>query len=75
MTLEIRSTDDLCSIAAAGGGFRLNVGIRSAQDLREIAASAVAGNARLIFTGIAVRTTLELRDIAAAGQGHVSFEN
>jgi hypothetical protein len=40
MSLETTSSEDLRSIAAAGGGFRLNAKVRRTEDLRMIAAAA-----------------------------------
>lgn len=70
---ENRTREDLAMIAAAGGGFEINVGARSADDLAMIAAAASRTGARLIFRGVANRQADDLARIAAAGKGCVMF--
>ena len=72
--MQMRTTNDLIRIAAAGGGFRLDCAMRTTNDLIQIAAAASHGNARIIFSGLSMRTTNDLIQIAAAGKGSVSFE-
>ncbi|MDP9648411.1 MULTISPECIES: hypothetical protein [Paraburkholderia] len=74
MAFEALLTDDLVRIAAAGGGFRLQAGVRATEDLVRIAAAGSRHNARLIFVGLGARTTDDIVRISAAGKGGVFFE-
>lgn len=71
--MELRTTEDLARIAAAGGGFKLNASGRSTDELARIAAAG-KGVARITFTGLEARSTSDLARIAAAGKGSVCFE-
>lgn len=71
---ELRSVEDLMKIASAGGGFRLDAGMRTTEDLMKIAYCAKGSGARLTFTNMAHRQTHDLMRIASAGGGSVSFE-
>ena len=72
--MDLRPTDDLVRIAAAGGGFRLEVGLRPIDDLVRIAAAARNHHARLVFASVGLMSTDDLVRIAAAGDGAVVFE-
>jgi hypothetical protein len=71
---DYRSTEDLMKIAAFGGGFTINGGPRSTEDLMKIAARSATKGARITFTGMGSRTTEELIQIAALGQGCIVFD-
>jgi hypothetical protein len=73
MAFELKQTSELVSIAAAGGGFDINVSLRPTPDLVAIAGAAKRGNARLIFRGLHLRQHSELVSIASAGGGAVTF--
>ena len=70
---EMKSTDDLIRIAAAGGGFEIKAGLRSTNDLIRIAAAASNHKSRLVFRGCGLKATDDLIRIAAAGKGAVMF--
>ena len=74
MSFENTSTDDLIRIAAAGGGFRLDVADRPADELVRIAAAASDWGVRLLFAGVSSRSTDDLVRIADAGEGCAEFE-
>jgi hypothetical protein len=71
---EMRSTDELVRIAAAGGGFYLKASVRPTLDLVRIAAAAAQG-ARIHFSGLGMRPTDEIVRIAAAGKGSIVFDD
>lgn len=70
---EYWHTNDIVRLAAAGGGFEIDVGTRSIEDLVRIAAAAGTNRSRVVFRGLTVRHLDELVRIAAAGKGCVSF--
>lgn len=74
MNFQLRSTNDLVRIAAAGGGFHLDASLRSTDDLVRIAAAASTHGARVTFSGLKLRSTDDLVRIAAAGKGAVVLE-
>lgn len=74
MSFEQRSTIELVQIATAGGGFRLDAGLRSTLELAQIATAASKAGARVTFAGLNLRSTIELVQIATAGRGSVVFE-
>jgi DNA replication protein len=74
MSFELRSTNDLVRIAAAGGGFILDAALRSTDDLVRIAAAASTHGARVTFSGLKLRSTDDLVRISAAGKGAVMLE-
>lgn len=74
MSFELRSTNDLVRIAAAGGGFILDASLRSTDDLVRIAAAASMHGARVTFSGLKLRSTDDLVRISAAGKGAVVLE-
>lgn len=74
MSFELKSTDELVRIAAAGGGFVLAASLKSTDDLVRIAAAASHKGARVTFTGLKLKSTDELVRIGAAGQGCVVLE-
>ena len=67
-------TQELVSIASAGGGMRLKATMRTTTDLVSIAAAASKHQATLIITDVDMRRTDELVSIASAGKGCVMFE-
>ena len=73
MGFELRTTDDLVRIAAAGGGFTLKASLRKTEDLVRIAAAASTKGARVRFTGLSLRSTDDLVRIGAAGKGCVEL--
>jgi len=75
MAFEIRPTEDLVRIMAAGGGFRINAEARASSDLVRIATAAVKGGGQLALIGMNTRRIEDIVDIALAGKGHVSFED
>ena len=75
MSFELRMVEDLIQIAAAGGGFRLDAGLRRTEDLVTIAAAASRSGARVTFAGLKLRPTTQLIQIAAAGKGCVFLED
>jgi len=71
---ELRTTEDIIRIAAAGGGFTLRATLRPTNDLIRIAAAASSKGARITFTGLKLRPTNDIIQIASAGKGSVVFE-
>lgn len=74
MSLSMKTTDELIKIATAGGGFVLEAGRRTTEELVRIAGAARHSGATVIFKNMAVRKTNDLAKIAAAGKGRVIFE-
>lgn len=70
---NLKTTNDLVRIAAAGGGFFLDASLRPTDDLVRIAAAGSNNGARLVFQGMALRPPNDLVRIAAAGRGCVQF--
>lgn len=62
----MKTTDQLCRIAAAGGEIEMNASTLTIDQLCRIAA-ALQDNKRLILHGIDTKTTDQLCRIAAAG--------
>jgi hypothetical protein len=75
LMFEMRTTDDIVRIAAAGGGMRLDCSKRTTEDIVRVAAAASMSNARLTLTGLGMRTTDDLVRIAAAGKGSVFYDS
>lgn len=75
MSFRARQTNDLVRIAAAGGGFRINLAARQTDDLVRIAAAAGQSGAKIVLLGMVARPTDDLVRIAAAGKGNVQFED
>ena len=71
---ELKPTNELVQIAAAGGGFRIKVNVKPTTDLVQIAAAASKTGAHIIFIGLKTRPQDELVQIAAAGKGCVFFD-
>ncbi|HEV2159562.1 hypothetical protein [Bradyrhizobium sp.] len=71
---EQRSVEDLMKIATAGGGFKMDASKRSTEDLMKIAYCSKTSGARLTFTNMGHRQTIDLMKIASSGGGTVSFE-
>ena len=69
-----RTTDELMRIAGAGGGFTLDAGSKSLEDLIKIAAASEYGKATVHIKNCGSFETLDLIKIAAAGGGHVDFD-
>jgi RecA/RadA recombinase len=74
MGLAMKKTDELIKIASAGGGFAMDGGRRTTDELAKIAAAAKRSGATVIFRNMVVRKTEDLMRIATAGKGHVIFE-
>ena len=74
MSFELKPTNELVQIAVAGGGFRLDAGLRSTPELVQIAVAAKSSGARITFAGLSLRPTHELVQIAVAGKGVVILE-
>lgn len=71
--IEDRTTEDLRTIAMAGGGLEIDGSAYSTDDLRAIAMAGSAAACRLIIHNSKSKTTMELREIAMAGKGRVIF--
>ncbi|WP_156820518.1 hypothetical protein [Thioalkalivibrio thiocyanodenitrificans] len=69
-----KSTTDLRSIAAAGGGMIIDAENYSTTDLRSIASAASNKQAQIVITNAGKKSTTDLRSIAAAGNGCVVFD-
>ena len=74
MSFELKPTNELVQIAAAGGGFRLDSSLRPTHELVQIAAAARTSGAQVTFAGLSLRPTYELIQIASAGKGIVILE-
>jgi len=57
MSQDHRTTDELMQIAASGGGFTINGGTRSVDDLARIAGRAGSSGARVTFTNMSTIAT------------------
>lgn len=75
MSLQAKTTSELVSIAAAGGGFNLNASNKTTSELVRIAAAGSTSGAQLTFTGLNNKTTSELVRIGAAGKGCTVLED
>ena len=73
MSHDYRTTQDLIRIASHGGGFTINGGTRSVEDLIKIAAAGSSTRARITFTNMSAMKVDELIRIGAAGNGSVEF--
>jgi hypothetical protein len=73
MGFRMKTTDELIKIAGAGGGFVLEAGRRSTDELVRIATAAKWSGATVIFMNVAMRKTDDLAKIAASAKGHVIF--
>lgn len=69
-----KSTAELRSIAAAGGGMIIDSSKHSTAELRSIAAAASNKQAQIVITSADKKPTADLRSIAAAGNGCVVFD-
>lgn len=67
-----RTTEELCEIAKAGGSLILHADVRPTEDLVAIAHSLFHG-ANLTLEGMMSRPTSDMRSIAAAAPGRVTF--
>lgn len=74
MGLGMKKTEELIKIASTGGGFALEAGRRTTDELTKIATAAKRSGATVTFRNMAVRKTDDLVRIAAAGKGHVVFD-
>lgn len=70
---ETRQTFEAVQVAAAGGGFSMNASVKQTTDLVQIASAASRSGARITFTGLSMRPTEDMIQIAAAGKGAVVF--
>ncbi len=70
-----RSVEDLCRIAHAGGGLKLDGANFSADELARIAHAGSHKGARIVVTNSLHFTTDELMRIGHIGQGCVFFED
>jgi hypothetical protein len=70
--MQRRPTDELCQIARCGGSIVLYADTRPTQDLIQIAMDLRHG-ATLALSGMAMRPVEDLRRIAEAAPGRVSF--
>jgi len=72
-----RSIEELHLIVLAGGGLKISMRGRSAEQLRLLALAAVSSGKRplLIFYDLAGKSSEELRLIALAGEGCVMFSD
>ena len=67
-----RTTEELCEIAEAGGSLVIHADVRPTEDLVAIARSLFHG-ASLTLEGMMRRPTADMRSIAAAAPGRVTF--
>jgi hypothetical protein len=74
MSFEFKPTHELIQIAASGGGFRLDAGLRPTHELIQIASAAKNSGAHITFSGLELRPTHELIQISAAGKGVIILE-
>ncbi|MEQ8446911.1 MAG: hypothetical protein RIB57_13585 [Pelagibacterium sp.] len=70
----IASVDDLCRVAASGGGLDLRGKTLSVDDLCRIASSASKNGARIVVSP-KFKTINDLCKIGAAGKGSVMFQD
>jgi hypothetical protein len=75
MGFSMKTTDELVSIVAAGGGLVFDPGRRSTEELIRISTAAKRGGATVVFKNMALRKTDALLKIAAAGRGNVIFDS
>jgi DNA replication protein len=71
----MKTTDELVRIASAGGGFVVEAGRRTTEELVKISAAARQSGATVVFRNMGIRKTEALLKIAAAGKGKVVFES
>jgi len=69
-----KSTADLKSIAASGGGMVIDARKYSTADLKSIAASASGKGSRVFVNHADTKSTADLKSIAASGGGSVVFD-
>ena len=69
-----KNIDELIHIGAAGGGFTIEAGTFSTEDLARIAAAAAGTGAHVVIKGATGRTAEDLVRIAKAGRGAVRFD-
>lgn len=72
VTLQRKSTRELCDLARCGGSIVMYADTRPVEDLIQIAKALRLG-ATLTLTGMAMRPTEDLCKIAEAAPGRVSF--
>jgi hypothetical protein len=75
MAFENLTLGQLLQIAQRGGGFALDAAALTTGELSQIAAAAAVSGARIVFRGISNRPHPEILQIAAQGQGAISFED
>jgi DNA replication protein len=68
------STDDFAKILEAGGGLTLDAGTKSKDELVQIATAAAGSEAGVIFRNVTALAVDDLVEIAAAGDGCITFE-
>lgn len=71
----MKQIHEIVRIAAAGGGFKMNASLKSIDDLVRIASATSNNGAKIIFTGLTMKTTDEIVRISAAGRGNIFFED
>jgi hypothetical protein len=69
-----KSTGDLKSIAASGGGMVIDARKYSTADLKSIAASASGKGSRVFVNHADTKSTADLKSIAASGGGSIVFD-
>lgn len=67
----MRSAIDLKRVVAAGGGLIIDATKFSALDIKAIAAAAKAD---IIIKNVSEMSTMDMKNIASAGNGHVVFD-
>jgi hypothetical protein len=68
------STDDLVKIVEAGGGLTLDAATKSKDELVQIATAATGSEAGVIFRNVTALAVDDLVEIAATGEGCITFE-
>ncbi len=70
----MRTTADLMTIVAAGGGIIIDAKTKTTSDLIEIVSAAVRSGTTVIFTGLGSKTTSDLMGIGSTGKNHVILD-
>ena len=70
----ILTIDQLCGIAAAGGGLVLDASSFTFNQMAEICAAAATGQAHVSIHHVSALTFQQLRDLASAAPGRVTFD-
>jgi len=74
MKTTLLTVDQLNTLAAYGGGFRVSATRFTADQLNTLAAYARSGNAKIVVADIDLLTVAQMNTIASYGKGAVFFE-